>query len=325
MVEMKRFFLTLVTAFLASSGVFGAQPEMKKITFATLWYPQAQFAGYYVALEKGFYRNHGLDVTIVDAGPAMSAPDYLKSGKADFALMWLTQGISVAAEGVPLVNFGQFVHNSGMLLVARKASGITKPSELEGRKVGVWPGFEAQPRAFFRRHGVHVQEVPQTVSPNIFLRGGVDAISAMLYDEYHVLLMSGVEPDDLTVFRFSDSGLNFPEDGLYALSSTYRADPAAACAFARASVEGWRYVFAHEDEALAIVLRRRKAANVPAPRAHQKWMMGHLKELLESDKSAPGVLSREDFDATVAVMKETGVIRSAPSYDKFFSGCGKYD
>jgi len=323
---MKRFALAFLTVLLlASPGVFGAQPELKKVTFATLWYPQAQFAGYYMALEKGFYRKHGLDVSIVEAGPNMSAPEYLKSGKADFALMWLSQGIAVAAEGVPLVNFAQLVHNSGMWLVARKASGITKPSELEGKKVGVWPGFEAQPRAFFRKHGVRVKEVAQTVSPNIFMRGGVDAISAMLYDEYHVLLMSGVDPEDLTVFRFSDSGLNFPEDGLYALSATYRADPAAACAFARASFEGWQYVFAHEDEALAIVLRRRKAANVPAPRAHQKWMLEHLKELIESDKSAPGVLSRADFEATVSVMKETGVIRSAPSYEKFFSGCGKYD
>lgn len=323
---MKKTTLAVIAVLLfACSRGFSAQPELKKIKFATLWYPQAQFAGYYMALEKGFYKKRGLDVTIVAAGPNMSAPQYLKSGEADFALMWLTQGLLLEAEGVKPVNFAQLVHNSGLWLVARKSSGIHKPSDLEGKKVGVWPGFEAQPRAFFKRYGLHVTEVRQTVSPNIFLRGGVDAISAMVYDEYHVLLMSGLESGDLTVFTFEDSGLNFPEDGLYALSKTYQADPAAACAFARASLEGWRYALSHEEEALASVLRRRKEAKVPAPRAHQKWMLEHLRGLLFPATAKPGVLNRRDFETAGASMVESGLIRAVPAYDKFFADCGNYD
>lgn len=297
-----------------------AQPALRKATLMPLWSPQAQFAGYYVALDKGMYAKRGIDIEILAAGPGHSPAQSLKDGAADFAVLWLTTAIQHQSDGQELVNLAQIVQKSSMLLVARKTSGIRSVADMSGRKVGLWDGDLAiPPRTLFARSGIDVREIPQSHSVNLFLRGGIDVASAMLYNEYHTLLISGVDADELSVFALDELGMNFPEDGLYTLGKTLAADPALAEAFVAASLEGWRYAFAHREEALDIVIRRMREAHLPANRVHQRWMLERMRDLALPGNSAAalGVLREKDYLAVAETMLKDGLIKRYPAYRQF--------
>jgi len=312
-----------VMLFFAACAVatsFAAERTLKKATFIPLWSPQAQFAGYYTALDKGIYRKHGIDLTIIGGGPNYSSAAYLRNGKADFAVLWLTTAIQARASGVKLVNLAQIVQKSSMMLVARKSSGIRTPADMNGRKVGLWGGdFAIPPHAFFNKFHIKAREVPQSYTVNLFLRGGIDVASAMWYNEYHTILNAGLDPDELSVFFLKDQGLDLPEDGLYALESTVRNDPDLAAEFARASLEGWDYAFAHPDEALDIIIRYMRQARIPANRVHQKWMLARMRDLLmaQNERKVTGLLKQSDYEATGRILLNDGVVRNLPEFGAF--------
>ena len=296
-----------------------AERTLKKATLLPLWSPQAQFAGYYTALDKGIYRKHGIDLTIISGGPSYSTSEYLRTGKADFAVLWLITAMEDRAAGVPLTHLAQIIQKSSMMLVAKKSSGITTPADMNGKKVGLWGGpWAVPPRAFFRKYGIRVREVPQSYTVNLFLRGGIDVASAMWYNEYHTILNAGLDPDELNIFLFKDQGLNLPEDGLYALEKTVRSDPALAEEFVQASLEGWTYAFAHPDEALDIIIRYMRAAKIPANRAHQRWMLERMRDLVTTgNQGVTGILKRSDYEDTGRILLDTGAIRALPDFNAF--------
>jgi NitT/TauT family transport system substrate-binding protein len=314
--------LVAATLFVVASVLpcAAAERTLKKATFIPLWSPQAQFAGYYTALDKGIYRKHGIDLTIISGGPNYSTTEYLAKGKADFAVLWLTTAIQERAKGVKLINIAQIVQKSSMMLVARKSSGIRTPADMNGKKVGLWGGdFAIPPHAFFNKYGLTVREVPQSYTVNLFLRGGIDVASAMWYNEYHTILNAGLDPDELSVFFLKDQGLNLPEDGLYALEKTVENDPALADEFTRASLEGWEYAFAHPEEALDIIIREMRTAKIPANRMHQKWMLARMRDLIltPGDRNASGLLNQGDYEATGRILQKDGVIRKVPGFSAF--------
>jgi NitT/TauT family transport system substrate-binding protein len=285
-----------------------------------LWSPQAQFAGYYVALDKGIYARHGIDMTILKGGPGISPAQSLQNGTADFAVLWLSTALEQRDAGTRLVNVAQIIQRSSLMLIARKSSGIRTPADMQGRKVGLWGGDLALPtRSFFRKYGLHVREIPQSYTVNLFLRGGIDVASAMWYNEYHTILNSGINPEELQLFFLNEHGITFPEDGLYTLEDTYRADPARADAFAKASLEGWRYAFDHPEETLDIVIRHMMEAKIPANRAHQKWMLERMRDLIlpQEKNGEMGRLKPADYAAVGATLRANGVIRSVPGLNAF--------
>lgn len=315
--------LTTLALLLLPSVSPAVAAKLEKTSLILLWSPQAQFAGYYIALNKGIYRKHGIDLTIIPGGPERSAADYLRRRKADFAVLWLTTALQQRAAGASFVNVAQIIQKSSMMLVARKSSGIKTPADLNGRTVGLWGGdFAIPPRAFFNKYGLRVRETPQSYTVNLFLRGGIDAASAMWYNEYHTILNSGVNPDELTTFFLQDHGQRFPEDGIYTLDKTLRKDPLLAAAVARASLEGWLYAFDHPDEALDIVIGYMEQAKVPANRIHQKWMLERMRDLMlpTGNRQEMGRLKRADYEAVGQVLRENRLARSIPEYAVFTGG-----
>ena len=312
-------------AWLLWPGFCGAAPAPRPAVYVPLWSPQAQFAGYYMAQSKGFYKERGLDMSILRGGPDMPAEAWLAAGKAEFGTLWLSEAIRARARGLRLVNLAQTSQYSALVLVAKKSSGIRKPADIGGKTVGLWEDFQVLPEAFFRKYGIAVREVRQSHSINLFLRGGVDLASAMLYNEYHTMIDSGLDPEEMQVFRFDEYGLNAPEDGIYALEAAFARDPARACGFAQATLEGWRYAFAHPDEALDEVLRRMEAAHLPASRAHQRWMLDRIRELSEERASGTftGQLKRQDYDRVARMLGDGGQISAAPAYDSFVARCAR--
>ncbi len=321
----RRLFQAAVLAAVLIPIAAQAEANLKKVVFIPQWVPQAQFAGYYFAAEQGIYRKHGLDVTILSGGP-QSPPslDLLREGKADFATLWLSTGIQARARGLNLVNIGQVLPRSALMLVAKKTRGIRSPRDINGKKVGLWgPMFQVQPRAFFKKYGLDVSIVPQSFSVNLFLRDGVDVASAMWYNEYHTILASGLNPEELTTFFFHEHGLKFPEDGIYVLEDRFKQDPEMCRSFVKASTEGWLAAFAHKEKTLDMVMKNLKREYMPANRVHQRWMLERMKDLiLPSDKSGLNVqLFPADYYRVAASLHSSGLIDRIPEFTSFYQDC----
>lgn len=321
---MKKLWSVLAVLILLGATDLPAQETVRRVSYLPHWLPQSQFAGYYVAYSKGFYRKHGIDVDIMRGGPDRSAMEYLSKGRADFATTFLSCAIRERVRGLRLINIGQIIQHSTQMLIAKKSSGINSPQDMNGRRVSLWgTDFQILPRTFFRKYNLAVTEIEQAPTMNLFLRGAVDVASAMWYNEYHTVLNSGINEDELTAFFLSDYGADLPEDGIYTLEDTFRKDPEKCCRFVQASVEGWQYAFEHPEEALDIVMKYVDEANVPTNRCHQKWMLERMKDvILPSDRDVPvGVLRREDYENVVRVFESVGGMNDAPAFSDFFVNC----
>ena len=168
-----------------------------------------------------------------------------------------------------------------------------------------------------------VKTVPQGATLNLFLRGGVAAASAMWYNEYHTLLNAGINEDELKSFFFDQHGLNFPEDGIYCLEETFKRDPDLCCRFVRASLDGWRYAFAKQEETLDVVMRYIREANVGTNRVHQQWMLERMNDLIlpVGNKTVMGHLKQEDYLRVAGELKRNGIIKMIPPYGEFYATC----
>ncbi len=311
-------WVLLLMMFGTASGSHAA--TLTHASFIPLWLPQAQFAGYYVALERGLYREHGIDLSILTGGPDHPASDALENRQADFATLWLSTAIRMRAHGADIINIAQVIQRSGLMLIAKRSSGIRHPTDLDGKKVSVWEGdFLLQPQAFFRQYGVSVRTVPQASTVNLFLRDGVDAAVAMWYNEYHTILNAGVDADELTTFFFHDHGLNFPEDGLYCRPDV---PESLRRAFVQASLEGWQYAFAHPEETLNIVMAYIERAHLTASRVHQRWMLARMQDLIAPAGAGAGLglLDAEDYRRVAAALADTGSIEAPPDFASFYKG-----
>jgi NitT/TauT family transport system substrate-binding protein len=309
-------FMTCVVAL----PLGAAEIPLKNASLIPLWEPQAQFAGYYVALDKGIYARHGIDLKILRAGPGHSPTEALKKGTADFAILWLTTALQHRSAGTELVNLAQIIQRSSMMLISKKTADIKSIADMDGKKVGLWEGdVSIPPRTLFAKQRIKVRVVRQSHTINLFLRGGIDVTSAMWFNEYHTILNSGIDPDELNVIFLRDQGMNLLEDGIYTMQKTLRKDPALAAAFVNASLEGWRYTFDHPDEAVDIVLKYMREAHLPANRVHQKWMLNRMQDLMMpvNPQGTLGYLMEQDYEAVGEVMQKYGLIRNYPDYNAF--------
>jgi NitT/TauT family transport system substrate-binding protein len=276
-----------------------------------------------VAQEKGFYREAGLDVTHLNGGPGKNCFASLAAEETTFCTGWLSAAILQRGAGLRLVNLAQMIQRSSLLLVAKKSSGIREPKDIENKRVGFWVGdFDAPGLYFLKKHNLRVRVIPNYTTVTVFLAGAVDAVAAMWYNEYHTILNSGFNPDELSVLKFADTGVNFPEDGLYCSEEMFESDPALCLAFAEASLKGWKHAFDHPDETIEIVMRRARDANTGTNVAHQRWMLAAMKELMTPDGKDKvfGRLSEEDYRGVSEALKEVNLIREVPEYAKFYRG-----
>ena len=298
--------------------------EAKPVTLQLQWRPQAQFAGYIVAKEKGFYKEAGLpsvELRWYDEGdpPLKQVVD----GKVDFCTAWLAQALTLRAKGARLVSIAQIMHKSSLILVARRSSGIVKPQEMTGRRVSLWGAdFDVQPLAFFKKFDVRPVIVPQSYSLSPFLRGAVDVASAMYYNEYHKLLEAGLRPEEIQTFFFSDYGFDFPEDGICCTEVTRRERPEVCAALVSASIKGWAYAAQNETETLDLVMKYCNEAQLATNRNHQRWMLRAMIELITTrvgeDPAQWGTLFPDSYENVAQVLRELGVIQASPPYNEFY-------
>ncbi|WP_370868930.1 ABC transporter substrate-binding protein [Ectorhizobium quercum] len=278
-----------------------------KVTLQLKWVTQAQFAGYYVAKDKGFYEEEGLDVEIKPGGPDIAPAQVIAGGGADVIIDWMPSALAVREKGTPLVNIAQPFKSSGMMLTCLKETGITTPEDFKGKTLGVWFFGNEYPFLSWMAHlnipttggadGVTVLKQGFNVDP--LLQKQAACISTMTYNEYWQVIDAGIAPDDLVTFKYEDEGVATLEDGLYVLEDKLE-DPAfkeRMVKFVRASMKGWKWAEENPDDAAGIVLEN--DASGAQTEAHQKRMMGEVAKLTAG---SAGALDPADYERTVKTL-----------------------
>jgi len=301
----------LVSAAVLALGT-GAAQAADDLTLQLKWVTQAQFAGYYVALENGFYEEEDLNVTIKPGGPDIAPPQVVAGGGADVLVEWMPAALAAREKGLPLVNIAQPFKSSGMQLTCWKDSGIESPEDFAGKTLGVWFfGNEFPFMSWMSQLGIEtdgaddngVAVLKQGFNVDPLLQRQADCISTMTYNEYWQVIDAGVSPDDLITFKYEDQGVATLEDGLYVLEDRLSEDGFADKMerFVRASMKGWKWAEENPEDAAMIVLDYDETG--AQTEQHQVRMMGEIAKLTAGSE---GALDPADFERTVASLLSGG-------------------
>lgn len=245
------------------------------IVFTPQWTAQAQFAGYYVAEAKGFYREAGVNVKIKHPTSTQPAMSRLRNNQSQATTLQLCQAMEIVDDGIPLVNILQTSMNNAMVIVSARGR---NPLKQKGAKVGIWSvGFGQLAICMSIKDHLDYQWIRFAQNINLFLSGALDAMLAMSYNEYYQLVQAGIEVTDKNIYRFCDHGYNVQEDGVYMLRDYYEKHKDQARRFAQASRKGWEWAAQHPEEALDIVMEYVNKENIATNRVIQRLM---LKEIL---------------------------------------------
>jgi len=333
---LRRFGTALaVVGLLAGGGAFAQ--ELVPINFQSKWFPQAQFAGYFVAQEKGFYAEEGLDVTILDGGN-VNPTVQVASGNADFGTDWVANILAQREQGLEVVTIAQVFQDSGYRLVALADSGIEEIADLAGRRVGVWAfGNEFAAEAVFAAAGFtsnldpsetdpDIDAVVYAFDPSLVFPHEVDAASAMTYNELDQIVGLGYPLEQLVILDPADIGADLLEDNIFTRPDVLASDDfkgsglsgrEVAERFVRASIRGWEYAVENQEEAVQIVLQYcgdtcAGSGTTQSPLIHQTWQMAETAKLVKpTPDTVVGALNREAYERSVDLLVEVGLI-SAP-------------
>ena len=303
----------LLTTALAGVLALGASVAQAAddVSLQLKWVTQAQFAGYYVALDKGFYSDEDLNVTIKPGGPDIAPAQVIAGGGADVVLDWMPSALASREKGLDLVNIAQPFKTSGMMLTCRKDAGISSPADFAGKTLGVWFfGNEYPFLSWMNKLGLAtdgsdggVTVLKQGFNVDPILQGQAACVSTMTYNEYWQIIDAGLTADDLVGFKYEDQGVATLEDGMYVLGENLKdaAFKDKMVRFVRASMKGWKWAEANPDDAAMIVLDN--DASGAQTEEHQKRMMGEIAKLTSGSN---GALDPADFQRTVDSLMSGG-------------------
>ncbi len=322
--------LVVVSGGLAAwAAVASAAPERPKLTNVTLqlkWVTQAQFAGFYAALGKGYYEKAGLNVKIKVGGPSITPEQVVAGKQADFGVDWLPSLMATREKGSNLVSIAQVFARSGMTEITWKSSGINTIKKMRGKKVGVWCcGNEPELFAALQKNGIDPHDpndvtiVNQPFDMNLFLQKQVDAAAAMTYNELAQVLETTnpatkklYKLSDLNVFKMSDPkvGTGMLEDNLFVRADWIKdkANQDTAVKFLKASLEGWIYCRDHQAYCVNVVLKNGSLLG----RGHQTWMMNEINALIWPNPRGIGLPPPGAVAQTATIARKYGVIKKAP-------------
>lgn len=317
------FSLLLISC---SSNEEAQAPEHSKALIpATLqlqWVTQTQFAGYYVALDKGWYRDEGIELILKPGGPDITPVDLVSAGTSDFGTSLLADLVVAIGKGKPVISIGQIQQANGLLLIAKKDSGIKQPKDFLGKRIGVWMGsWESQFNALLAKEGLNFNDVnlvAQGWSMKPFLRGELDVASAMIYNEYHVVLESGVKPEELNIIDYANYGLDFPGDVLFTSHQMLKKDPSLCRRMLRASLKGWQYAIEHPEEAADIVLKFDNSGI--QTKQHQLSMVKEITKLVQVRGRRLGYTDEVTVKRMIGLLVDYKILETPIEFRDVFAG-----
>ncbi len=280
----------------------------------TAWIAQSQFAGYYIAKEKGFYREVGLNVIIQHPSLTSSAFNRLKTEQCDAAMFSMMSAMDFISQGIPLVNIFQDSMNSSNILVSRWD---TDPLKMKGKKVAI---FNSDPNyltfIMSKKEGMNYEWIRFTSNINLFLSGAVDATMVVSYNEYFQLIQAGYKLSEENLYRFSDHEYNIQENGVYVKREYFKNHRETCRKFAQASRKGWEWAAAHQKEALDIVMKYVRRYNTPTNHVMQRLMLEEILRLqINHDTKQREFRVRQDMvEKASRLMVEAGMLRRPVTY-----------
>ncbi|APZ42931.1 ABC transporter substrate-binding protein [Acidihalobacter ferrooxydans] len=343
--QRRDFLKALGAGTLAAAGSslprIGHAAGMVPVRLQLKWFPQAQFAGYFVAKGKGFYAAEGLDVTLLPIGE-QSPIQTVVAGAADFGTTWITDLLTASSRGLPVVEIAQIFQKSGFTLTTLKKYGIEKPADFKGHTVGIWPGGNAYPAlAFFKKYGLTTSLEPGVGNPDVKLvTYGFDpklvfpdkaqVVSAMIYNEVDQIINMGYPLDTLKIFDLADYGINLLEDNMFTTQNVLNegnfkgsgiSGKEVGARLLRASLKGWDWAVKHQAEAVSMVLSQcgpycKGAGKAASGLKHQTWMMAHIAQLYEAGptlKGDAGLLEKSELDNNIALLNSLKVLKTQPA------------
>ena len=301
--------------------------DLTKVTLQSKWVVQAQFAGYYAALDQGYYEDEGLDVDIRPGGPDIVPEQVVLGGQAEFGINWLDSTLATRDKGQNIVNIAQVFTRSGMTEVTWKDTGLDQITDLEGKKVGVWlGGNEHKLFAALNKNGIDPQKdaeiVAQPFDMELFLKRDIDAAAAMTYNELaQVLETKDPETgqlytiDQLNVMKMSDLGTGALEDGIFVREDwiAEEGNEDIARRFLKASFRGWIYCRDNPAECVNIVLENGPTLG----EGHQRWMMNEINKLIWPAPAGIGIMEPESWEITKQIALDGKVITKPASDDAY--------
>ncbi|MBO0898142.1 ABC transporter substrate-binding protein [Arthrobacter sunyaminii] len=285
------------------------------VTLQLQWFSQAQFAGYYAALDQGFFEDEGLDVEIVEGGADIVPQDVLASGDVDYAISWVPKVLGSIEQGANITNVAQIFERSATLQVAMADSGIDGPEDLAGKKVGSWGyGNEWELFAGMQDAGVEpgdIELIQQAFDMNGFLSGDIDAAQAMTYNEYAQVLETVnpdtgelYQPEDLTVIDWNEEGSAMLQDAIWADADRLADDSEyqeTTTAFIKAAIKGWIYAKDNPEDAARIVTESGSTLG----QSHQLWMTNETNKLIFPSTNGVGMIDESAWQKTVDIAMGT--------------------
>jgi NitT/TauT family transport system substrate-binding protein len=254
-----------------------AAKAQERFVFTPQWTAQAQFAGYYVAQEKGFYKEAGLDVDIIHPSLTQPAMNRIRNNESQATTLQLCQAMEIIDNGIPMVNILQTSMNNAMVIVSRRGM---DPLKQKGARVGIWSaGFGQLAICMSIKEHLNYEWIRFASNLNLFVAGAIDATLAMSYNEYYQLVQTGIPFTEENVYRFCDHGYNVQEDGVYMRRDYYETHKEQARRFAQASRKGWEWAAAHPDETLDIVMDYVQKNHIATNRILQKLMLQEVLRL----------------------------------------------
>jgi NitT/TauT family transport system substrate-binding protein len=287
----------------------GGDGELTPIRLQLQWLPQGQFAGYFAAVENGYFEEEGLEVEIIESGGDIVPQDALANGDVDYAIAWVPKVLGSIEQGANLTNIAQIFQRSGTLQVSWADSDISSVADFEGKKIGSWGfGNEWEIFAAMAAEGLDsstVEIITQDFNMNAFLQGDIDAAQAMTYNEYAQLLET-VDPetgelyteDDFNVISYQDTVGAMLQDAIWADTERLESDEEyqeTTVAFLKAVIKGWAFVRDNPEEASEITI----AAGSGWGPSHELWMVNETNKLIWPAPNGIGVIDEAAWDQTV--------------------------
>jgi len=335
----KAFALGIVAVIVAgacgASSTPAAGGPLTKVRLQLQWVAQSQFAGYFAAVNKGYYKDLGLDVEIKLGGPDIVPQQVVASDGAEFGIAWAPKMLASREAGADLVDIAQVFQRSGTLEVSFKDKNITKPEDWKGKKVGTW-GFGNEPELYaaMRKAGIDptkssdVTIVKQPFDMSLLLNGDVDAAQAMIYNEYAQVLEQKnpktgklYQPNELNVVDFNQVGTGMLQDHLFVRSSwlAKSGNEDIATKFLQASFKGWTFCRDSQKECVDIVLK----AGTTLGLGHMTWQLNEINALIWPSPAGIGALDKASWDQTVNISVTYQVLKAKPTDGAFRTDLAK--